>query len=195
MGGSVPKQLLKFEGRTLLRHAIDTAQAVPVEQVIVVLGNAAEEMVREVRDSGATVVVNDQWRDGLSTSLRGGLATVDTDARGVFIYPADMPLLQAVTLRALADRQQVSGRPAVMVETGGVRGVPVFVTRSVFPALMSQEGDIGGAQYLRAHPDLVEAVHVEDAACLQDVDRPEDYRRLIGLDPDVDSEIEQDDPA
>jgi molybdenum cofactor cytidylyltransferase len=180
-----PKQLLKFRGTSLLRRAIDTALAVPTEQVIVVLGYAADQLLPEVEATSATVVLNDQWMEGVSTSLRGGLSAVSSDARGVFIYPADMPLVTPDALRELARRQQLSGRPAAMTEAGGVRGVPVFITRSLFPALMIQEGDAGGAQYLRAHPDSVEAVRFDDPDLVRDVDRPEDYTRLLELDPDA----------
>ena len=180
-----PKQLLKFRGTSLLRRAIDTAMAVPTDQVIVVLGHAAERLLQECEATSATVVINDQWMEGVSTSLRGGLAAVSSDARGVFIYPADMPLVTPEALRELARRQQVSGRPAAMTEAAGVRGVPVFITRSLFPALMIQEGDTGGAQYLRAHPEAVEAVHFDDPDLMRDVDRPEDYNRLLELDPDA----------
>jgi CTP:molybdopterin cytidylyltransferase MocA len=55
----------------------------------------------------------------------------------------------------------------------------------LFPALMIQEGDVGGAQYLRAHPEAVEAVHFDDVDLVRDVDRPEDYARLLELDPDA----------
>ena len=180
-----PKQLLRFRGTSLLRRAIDTALAVPAEQVIVVLGHAADQLMPECEAARATVVLNDQWQEGVSTSLRGGLAAVASEARGVFIYPADMPLVTPEALRELAHRQQVSGRPAAMTEAGGVRGVPVFITRSLFPALMIQEGDVGGAQYLRGHPEAVEAVHFDDADLMRDVDRPEDYARLLELDPDA----------
>jgi molybdenum cofactor cytidylyltransferase len=180
-----PKQLLQFRGTSLLRRAIDTAQAAGAEQVVVVLGAAADRLLPEVEATNATIVINDQWTEGVSTSLRGGLAALGSDAKGVFIYPADMPLVTPEALRELARRQQVSGRPAAMTETGGVRGVPVFVTRSLFPALMIQEGDVGGAQYLRAHPEAVEAVHFDDPDIVRDVDRPEDYSRLLELDPDA----------
>jgi molybdenum cofactor cytidylyltransferase len=180
-----PKQLLKFRGTSLLRRAIDTAMAVPTDQVIVVLGHAADRLLLECEETSATVVINDQWMEGVSTSLRGGLAAVSSEARGVFIYPADMPLVTPEALRELARRQQVSGRPAAMSEAAGVRGVPVFITRSLFPALMIQEGDAGGAQYLRAHPEAVEAVHFDDPDLMRDVDRPEDYNRLLELDPDA----------
>jgi molybdenum cofactor cytidylyltransferase len=180
-----PKQLLRFRGTTLLRRAVDTALSAGAEQVIVVLGAAAEKLVPEVEATSATIVLNDQWMEGVSTSLRGGLAAVGSEARGVFIYPADMPLVTPEALRELARRQQVSGRPAAMTEAGGIRGVPVFVTRSLFPALMIQEGDVGGAQYLRAHPEAVEAVHFDDPDIVRDVDRPEDYSRLLELDPDA----------
>jgi molybdenum cofactor cytidylyltransferase len=180
-----PKQLLKFRGTSLLRRAIDTAQAAGAEQIIVVLGAAADRLVPEVEATSATIVINDQWMEGVATSLRGGLAAVGSDAKGVFIYPADMPLVTPEALRELARRQQVSGRPAAMTEAGGVRGVPVFITRSLFPTLMIQEGDVGGAQYLRAHPEAVEAVHFDDPDIVRDVDRPEDYSRLLELDPDA----------
>ena len=179
------KQLLKFRGTSLLRRAIDTALAVPADQVIVVLGHAADQLMPECEATSATVVLNDQWQEGVSTSLRGGLAAVSSEARGVFIYPADMPLVTPEALRELAHRQQASGRPAAMTEAGGVRGVPVFITRSLFPALMIQEGDVGGAQYLRGHPEAVEAVHFADPDLVRDVDRPEDYARLLELDPDA----------
>ncbi len=180
-----PKQLLKFRGTSLLRRAIETAQAAGAEQVIVVLGAAADRLMPEVEDTSATVVLNDQWAEGVSTSLRGGLAAVPSEVKGVFIYPADMPLVTPEALRELARRQQVSGRPAAMTEAGGIRGVPVFITRSLFPALMIQDGDVGGAQYLRAHPEAVEAVHFDDPDLVRDVDRPEDYSRLLELDPDA----------
>jgi molybdenum cofactor cytidylyltransferase len=180
-----PKQLLKFRGSSLLRRAIDTALGGGAEQVIVVLGSFAEQLLPEVEATSATVVLNDQWMEGVSTSLRGGLAAVASEARGVFIFPADMPLLTPEALKELAHRQQVSGRPAAMTEAGGIRGVPVFITRSLFPALMIQEGDVGGAQYLRAHPESVEAVRFDDPDLVRDVDRPEDYSRLLELDPDA----------
>ena len=180
-----PKQLLKFRGTSLLRRAINTAMAVPTDQVIVVLGHAADQLLPECEATTATVVLNDQWMEGVSSSLRGGLAAVSSDARGVFIYPADMPLVTPEALRELAHRQQISGRPAAMTEAGGVRGVPVFITRSLFPSLMIQEGDVGGSHYLRAHPESVEAVHFDDADLVRDVDRPEDYARLLELDPDA----------
>jgi CTP:molybdopterin cytidylyltransferase MocA len=50
---------------------------------------------------------------------------------------------------------------------------------------MIQEGDVGGAQYLRAHPESVEAVRFDDPDLVRDVDRPEDYTRLLELDPDA----------
>src|SRR3977135_2158204 len=125
-----PKQLLKFRGTSLLRRSIDTALAAGAEQVIVVLGCAADQLLPEVEATSATIVLNDQWMDGVSTSLRGGLAAVSSDARGVFIYPADMPLVTPEALRELARRQQVSGRPAAMNGDGGGGGAARCATHA-----------------------------------------------------------------
>src|SRR5579859_8277692 len=116
-----PKQLLKFRGMSLLRRAIETALAVPADQVIVVLGHASAQLMSECHATPAMVVINDQWAEGVSTSLRGGLAAVSSDARGVFIYPADMPLVTPEALRELAHRQQVSGRSAACPCSSPVR--------------------------------------------------------------------------
>ena len=192
MGGSVPKQLLTFQGQTLLRRAVQTARAVPVIQVVVVLGNQAERMLPELEGTIATVVLNDHWQEGLSTSLRGGLGAVAPEAQGAFVYPADMPLISAEMLRNLTKRQEVSGRPAIMSELNGVRGVPVLVARTLFAPMMIQEGDTGGAGYLRAHPDLVDVVRFADPDQLRDVDRPQDYERLIEeLDPEAADAMER----
>lgn len=191
MGERGPKQLLKIRGTSLVRRAVETARAVPCEQVIVVLGANAERIMPELQGSGASVVLNEHWAEGISTSLRGGLAAVHHDARAVVIYPSDMPLVTPAFLADLVREQQQSGRPAAMSEsTLGVRGVPVVVTRTLFGPLMLQEGDVGGAHYLRNHPDLVSTYRVPDDSLLWDVDRPEDYTRLSQVDPDFDLDPE-----
>jgi CTP:molybdopterin cytidylyltransferase MocA len=98
-----------------------------------------------------------------------------------------MPFVSAEALRNLAAQQHNSGRPGTMSEVNGVKGVPVYVTRSLFPSMMIQEGDSGGAAYLRAHPDLVEVVHSDDENLMMDIDRPADYRRIVEMDPDYDA--------
>jgi molybdenum cofactor cytidylyltransferase len=183
-----PKQLLNFRGKSLLRRAVETAMEVPVDQVIVVLGFEAQRLMPELEGTGATVVLNEHWAEGMSTSLRGGLAAVAQDARGVLIYPSDMPFVTPEALQQLMEKQHESGRPATMSEVGGVKGVPVYITRSIFPAMMIQEGDQGGGGYLRAHPDLVEFVHFADEQLMVDLDKPADYRRVLEAEPDFDPE-------
>ncbi len=68
-----PKQLLPFRGRSLLRHAAETALASVCRPVVVVLGAFAERLRHELNGLPVQVAMNLQWKEGMSSSIRAGL--------------------------------------------------------------------------------------------------------------------------
>ena len=76
-GGSArlghPKQLLPYKGRTLLRHAAEVAAAAGCEPLVLVTGALHEELLPEVKDLPFYVVRNEDWAQGMSTSIQAGL--------------------------------------------------------------------------------------------------------------------------
>jgi CTP:molybdopterin cytidylyltransferase MocA len=123
----------------------------------------------------AEVVVADDWEDGLSASLRAGLAAVGEEVDAVAVLLGDNPLLDAATIgRVVRARGAAAAARAVHA---GRPGHPVVLGRALFPALRALRGDEGAGRLLRA----VDVVTVDcSSACVADVDTPAQLAALGG---------------
>ena len=175
-----PKQLVEFKGKSLLRNAVEVALKC-CERVVVVLGSRADEMSEEIRDLPVETVTNYAWKDGISTSLKKGLAKlVDLDVPAAVIMLSDQPFVSEKTIRSLIDKYASSGRPIVASEYDGVLGVPALFAREVFDELLALEGDTGARAVIRkSSATRVATIDAPEAAF--DVDTPTDHQRLQEL--------------
>lgn len=147
-----PKQLLVYKGETLLGRSIRLANEAGVAPVCAVLGAHAEVIRASVEPSGATVVVNDEWEQGIASSIHAGLHALHPDTPGVLILSCDQPRLTARHLRALIEAFAAQASPAIVASAyAGVHGVPAVFPRVVFGELLALRGD-RGARALLAHP-------------------------------------------
>lgn len=172
-----PKQLLLFEGRTLLARAVTAAADAEAQPVIVVLGANATE-IREAGGipAGIRIVVNARWSTGLASSLTAGLrAFEEGSSDGILVTLADQPSVDASLLRKLMAAFR-SGSRIVATDYDGAPGVPALFGREHVPELLSLTGDAGAGPWLRAKGREVTVVAPERP--LIDIDRPADLDRL-----------------
>jgi molybdenum cofactor cytidylyltransferase len=178
-----PKQLLPLGGEPLLAHALGHALASRLGEVILVLGHAAGEVAAAVGERGQRTVVNPDYGRGQSTSLRAGLAALDPGAEAALFLLGDQPQVGPVVIDALVAAYEGSRGPIVVPLYGGKPGNPVLIARSLFPELLSVEGDQGARGVVRAHPAETVRVSVGDGPPPRDVDTEEDYRALLAAWP------------
>jgi molybdenum cofactor cytidylyltransferase len=175
------KQLLPVRGRPLLEGVVASACASRLDEVLVVLGARADEILAAVDLGRARVVHNPDHTVGMSTSLRVGMAGLGTDVDRAVVILGDQPAISAELLNRLLDMQQDSGLPAAALSFGGLLHPPVVLARELWGDLESLEGDVGCRAVIRAHPELVAQLPAEgDLNHPVDVDTPEDYARLVG---------------
>ena len=167
-----PKQLVQVEGKTLVRRAAEACVASVARRTHVVVGAHAEAVAAELAGLDVAIVANPHWKDGVSTSIRAGIAAAG-DADGVVLVLADQPHLRADTLDALVRALAGPGSIAASRYAGG-RGAPAAFGRDHFAALAALRGD-RGAKELLAGPAVVEVPFPEGAA---DVDTEDDVREL-----------------
>ena len=170
------KQLLRLDGKPLVEITLEKLRASTVDEIVVVLGHAADRIEREARLEGVRIVRNEAYREGMGTSLRTGLAAA-AQAQAAMIVLADQPFVRPATIdRLIAQYREHQPQIAVPVYHG-FRGNPVLLDRSVFPELMQLEGDIGCRAIFGSHSANILKVPVEDAGVLLDVDTMEDFER------------------
>ena len=181
MGGS-QKLLLEFDGRPMVRHAIEAASNGGCHQVVVVY--AAQDVASAV-DGAAELVFNPEAAAGMSTSLRHGLAALRTDMEAALIVLGDQPLVGSRSVAALLRSWRREGaRPAVAMAASqpATRWTPpVVLARELWPELEQLHGDQGARQLLDGHPELLDIVPA--AGRPDDIDTPDDYAKIVRLFP------------
>jgi len=172
------KQLLRLGDRPLLAHVLDNVRASSVAEIVLVLGFEAEAIQREIKLHDVRLIVNSQYRQGMGTSLKAGLAAVDPEAEGALVVLADQPLVRPGTLDRLIAEHQAGQAQIVIPTYRGFRGNPVLLDRSIFPELMGLNGDIGCRAVFGDHLDGIVKSPVDDVGILLDVDERNDLETL-----------------
>jgi len=172
-----PKQLLPLRGRPLLEHVVAAACGSRLEKVVVILG-ADHELIRQgVRWDRARVVVNPDHASGMSSSLRTGLAALDSDVESAVVILGDQPGISSKLVDRILDVHVGSQRPAAALCVLGLLQPPVALRRELWAQVTALSGDTGARGFLRAHPELVEPLVVDAGAeGLADIDTPDDWR-------------------
>jgi len=125
-------------------------------------------------------VHNPDYADGLSTSLRAGIAALPQDTDAALVLLGDMPDVRASHLgRLFSAFDAEEGRTICVPTFDGKRGNPVLWGAQYFPEMRDLRGDAGAKHLLGEHPDAVCEVPMPDAATLEDIDTPEEMLRRL----------------
>lgn len=170
MGGDKLRRL--WRGRPLVAWAVEAALAAPVERVWLVTGRdpALAETVRA--DPRLGVVHARLWAQGLSTSLKAGVAALPPSTGAVIVFLADMPRVPPPVCPALVEAWRgdaVAAAPSFK----GERGHPVLLDRSLFATVDAIEGDRGAGALLAGLGDRLALIPCADDGVLFDVDTPQ----------------------
>jgi molybdenum cofactor cytidylyltransferase len=180
MGGPV-KQLATIAGVPLVRRAAAAAVASRAAPVVVVTGHAADDVGCALAGLDVAIVHNPDFAEGLSTSLRTGLAALPEDVDAAVVVLADMPGIDAGAIdRLIAAYDPAAGALVVVATANGKRGNPVLWSRRFFPELSAVSGDTGGRQIIAQVPEAVVEIELGAAAAI-DVDTPEALEAAGGL--------------
>jgi molybdenum cofactor cytidylyltransferase len=176
------KLLVELNGKPLLRHSLEALKASSVHDIVVVTGNEPERVQKALEPLDVTFVHNANFAEGLSTSLKRGLAAVPAETDAALVCLGDMPLVDAQTIDRLVAAFNVSEHRTICVPTfEGKRGNPVLWGRQHFIAIEGIEGDQGGRLLLDALSDEVVEVEVKTQGVLVDVDTPDALQEIRSI--------------
>lgn len=170
-----PKQLVKFQGGSLLRNMVKMALELNIGPVMVVEGAFTFNLPVV---SGLHTIRNSEWKKGMGSSIKLGLASIEEIAAidQVLILLSDQPLITTTHLEAILDKKKETALPMIASFYKNFPGVPALFDESCFSSLRSLEDKQGAKKIFHAHPDLVGVVSIEIAKI--DIDTPDDLRAL-----------------
>ena len=181
-----PKQLLKFEGMTLLQRAIQAG--LPDRQagldaschpVIVVLGAYHKKISQEPYLAMVNPVINPNWEAGMGSSIKIGMQELLKGAppEQLILMLCDQPFVDGELLRRLIASQQATGKGIIACSYQGTLGVPALFDRQYFPLLLEMDDTAGAKKIIQNHPEELAVVPFEQGGI--DIDTTGDYRALI----------------
>lgn len=174
-----PKQLEQWGDVTMLGRIVDSVRSYPVEETWVVLGAAFDSILEAVDFENCSIVENPEWEEGIASSLRVGLDALTQLSRadGALIVIGDQPEVDPDVVAAVLERFDETRASVVIPKYRYAWGNPVVVHRSLWPRLMSLEGDEGAMRLFQAHPEWVEEIWFEQLPP-RDVDTAADVGEL-----------------
>lgn len=184
------KQLLTDQsGVPLLNRLIDEVKKVQ-SNFVVVLGANAESIAETVKYAGATTVYNEDWREGMASSIRRGLSQLrsqDKDVSAALILVCDQPFVSASLISLIMQTRVQSGKPIVACSYQETIGVPALFERTFFDSLMALRGNMGAKNIISENMYAVAVIDFPQGKV--DLDTPEDYDQFCN----AKSQADQDD--
>ena len=178
------KLMLPWAGKTVFEHCLDILLRSETMEIVVVLRSPSQELEgRIARYPGPAkrkikVVVNPDSREGMSSSIRIGLRSIQPMSRGVLIALGDQPLLKARTINALIRAFSQGKRKIVVPFYRKKRGNPVVFDREYVRCLMGMQGDTGGRSILENYPEEIFRFRTGSEGVIRDIDTRRQYRAL-----------------
>jgi len=170
------------EGLPMVARVVDNVLASHARPVVVVTGYERERVEAVLAGRPVLFAHAEDYAEGLSASLRTGLAALPPDAEGVVVCLGDMPLVSSAMIdRLIAAFDPEEGRAIVMPTFRGKQGNPMLWSREFIPDMMQITGDVGARHLVGKHADRVVEVEMADDAVLRDFDTTDTLKKAPGF--------------
>lgn len=169
------KALLPWNGSTLVEYQVKTLLAAGVSSVIVVVGHRAPDITKVVVDiPQVTVVLNENYKNGKTTSIKAGLRHIPTSASDILILSVDQPRSESVVgslIQAHIENHSLITGPYY----DGHMGHPLIFSGDLLEELLSVREELQGIRDItERHRDSIHLVETNDHSVMTDLNYPMD---------------------
>jgi molybdenum cofactor cytidylyltransferase len=179
-----PKQLLPYQGGTLLNRLIANLKQATDFPIFLILGASSEKIIKEISATDFSITINENWQEGMASSIRLGIQVAQKNVpnlEGIMLVVCDQPFIAVANIQALIKLQKNSNLPIAASYYANILGTPALFHKSVFPDLLKLSGDVGAKNIIQQRGTEVAKLHFEEG--LVDIDTPEDYQQLLASKP------------
>ena len=170
------KLTLPLGDRQLIEWVLQAVKLTPLDKYFLVVRPEDKDIIKIGKAWGAEIVLNPDFRKGMSTSIKKALLKINTqEAEGFFLILGDQPLITSKIINKLIKSFSPGKEEIVVPYFKDKRGNPVLFDIYWKDELMAVTGDVGGRVLIKAHPEKVKRVNISDETILFDIDQEKDY--------------------
>lgn len=175
-----PKQLVEFQGETLIRRITRTALSI-CNDVLVVLGANAELIEQDLHPFSEQIntIFNPNWQEGMGTSIKIGTEKLAPNTDAIIILLCDQPYVNSEKLQKMLQIFANFHQPIIACEYKNQLGVPMLFDKTIFPELLNLQGDKGARAFLHKYTGRIGIVDFQEGSF--DIDTLEDLNKLNTL--------------
>ena len=173
------KLLLNVDGIPLVRKSAINILNSNVTSMTVVTGFDENKIINALSGLNVNFVKNINFQEGLSSSLKAGLANITPTPSAVIICLADMPKIQPEHINQLIENfDPLKGWEICIPTNNGKRGNPVLIGSRFFPYIFETSGDFGAKQVMKQHSDKIVEVEIGTSDIHFDIDTQDEYENF-----------------
>lgn len=170
------KLTLPLGDKQLIEWVLQVVKLAPLDKYFLVVRPGDKEIIKIGESWGAEIVLNPDFRKGMSTSIKKALLKINTqEVEGFFLILGDQPLITSKIINKLIKSFSPGKEEIVVPYFKDKRGNPVLFDICWKDELMTVTGDVGGRVLIKAHPEKVKRVNISDETILFDIDQEKDY--------------------
>jgi molybdenum cofactor cytidylyltransferase len=166
-------------GKPMITRVVDNILSSNARPILVVTGHQAEQVEHALGGRPVRYVHAEGYADGLSASLKAGIAAVPPECSAAVVCLGDMPLVTGRMIdRLLSMYDPDEGRLIVLPTFRGKQGNPMLWDRRYFPEILEISGDSGARFLVGKYAEFVAEIEMADDAVLRDFDTTESLATL-----------------
>ena len=169
------KPLLPLGDGTVLSACIDAFQAHSINRIVVVTGRRSDDVAEVAENSGAVAVCNENYEQGMFSSIQTGVRTLENGISAFFVLPVDIPLVRSETIGRLREWFRELQPSVLYPRFNGERGHPPVISHELVPAILAHDGNGGLRRVLDSFEAGAADLDVADFGTVHDLDYPADY--------------------
>ncbi|MFQ6041375.1 MAG: NTP transferase domain-containing protein [Candidatus Poribacteria bacterium] len=185
------KQLLPFRNSTIIETVIDNLLSAKLDEVIVILGHAADKIKAKIQHKPVKIVYNANYKRGMLTSVQCGILAINKTSDnaasnkskdGFLIALVDQPFLTPNLIRDLIEEFYHTDNGIVSPTYNNRSGHPVIFDIKYASAILALPEDSRGLrEIIRKYQDDIHKVPVDTDSIIRDIDYWEDYVREVKI--------------
>lgn len=176
------KLTLPLGDKQLIEWVLQAVKLTPLDKYFLVVRPEDKEMIKTGEKWGAEIVLNSEYRSGMSSSIKKALHQISSeDLEGFFVILGDQPFINPSLLYKMLRAFTPDKKEMVVPFYKDRQGNPVFFDGYWKDELMKLSGDVGGRVLIKTHPERIKRFKISDESILLDIDREEDYEKIKGI--------------